>query len=90
MMKARRSGAAGRRGGTGVEAIQRATERFPVDGLDCAECGRGVRSALKDLPGVQAVAVNVAGQEIAVTFDPARLGPPAIRARLEGLGLGCL
>ena len=70
-------------------APARATERIPVVGLDCAACGNDLRAALRRLLGVQAVAVNVGAQEVAVTYDPARTSVPAIRAHLEGLGIGC-
>ena len=69
--------------------VSRVTERFPVEGLDCQDCGDGARAALRRLPGVQAVAVNVGAQEIAVTFDPGRVDGPAIRAQLASAGLGC-
>jgi hypothetical protein len=34
------------------------------------------------------VAPNVSAQEVAVTFDPGRISPAAVRARLDALGLG--
>ena len=40
------------------------------------------------LPGVLAVAPNVSTQEVAVTYDPRRLTPDAIRVRLDAIGLG--
>jgi hypothetical protein len=43
---------------------------------------------MRQLPGVQAVAPNVAGREVAITFDPQRLSPDAIRAHLDTLNLG--
>jgi len=69
--------------------LARATHRFPVEGLDCGECGATVRDGLRQLPGVQAINVNAAGQEIAVTFDPTRVNQSVIRTKLESLGIGC-
>ena len=75
--------------GAAGQAAPRVTERVPVSGLDCSACGGDLRAALRQLPGVQAVAVNVSGQEIAVTFDPSRVSLPAIRAHMEGIDIGC-
>ena len=68
---------------------QRITVRFPVAGLDCTGCGGNLRTAMRRLPGVQAVAPNVPAQEVAVTFDPDRISPGAIQSHLAALGLGC-
>ena len=76
-------------GGQAAQAAQRATERVPVTGLDCSACGTQVRDGLRRLPGVLSVAVNVPAQEIAVTYDPGRVSVPAIRAHMEGIGIGC-
>ncbi len=70
-------------------SLPRTTERFQVEGLDCGECGTNIRTGLRQLAGVQAINVNVAAQEIAVTFDPNRVQPDAIRVQLEQLGVGC-
>jgi len=69
--------------------LSRTTERFAVDGLDCASCGAELRTNLRALPGIQAINVNLSASEIAVTFDPSRVDPTAIKTRLESLGLGC-
>jgi Cu+-exporting ATPase len=37
-----------------------ATRTFPVTGMTCASCVRGVEKALKGQPGVEKVAVNLA------------------------------
>ncbi len=69
--------------------LARTTERFSVEGLDCAACGADLRTNLRQLPGIQAVNVNVPASEIAVTFDPERVDPTAIKLKLQTLGLGC-
>ena len=71
------------------ETLARTTTRFPVEGLDCASCGAELRTNLRTLPGVQAINVNISASEIAVTFDPSRIEPTAIKTKLESLGLGC-
>ena len=69
--------------------LSRTTSRFPVEGLDCASCGAELRTNLRTLPGIQAVNVNIAASEIAVTFDPTQVDPPTLKTTLESLGLGC-
>ncbi|HEV2124773.1 MAG TPA: cation transporter [Chloroflexota bacterium] len=65
------------------------TERFPVENLDCSSCGSNLRTAVRSLTGVLAVAPNVTAREVAVTFDPSRVSSDAIKAHLNALGLGC-
>ncbi len=72
-----------------VQTLSRTTERFAVEGLDCAACGADLRTNLRQLPGIQAVNVNIPASEIAVTFDPERVDPTAIKLKLQTLGLGC-
>ena len=67
----------------------RATQRFAAEGLDCPSCGADVRDGLRQLTGIFAVSVNVQAQEIAVTFDPARVAPDQIQGRLSEIGFGC-
>jgi Cu2+-exporting ATPase len=69
--------------------LARTTERFPVEGLYCASCAADLPTNHRTLPAIQAVNFNLAASEIAVTFDPARVGPTAIKQKLETLGLGC-
>lgn len=78
-----------RRARASTPALQRTTHRFPVEGLDCSACGADLRLKLRELPGVQAINVNVSASEIAVTFDPDRVDPPTIQGKLDTLGLGC-
>jgi Cu+-exporting ATPase len=72
-----------------AQSSGRITEHIAVSGLDCADCGADMRAAVRQLAGVQAVAVNVNAQQISVTFDPTRTNVPAIRAHLETVGIGC-
>jgi Cu+-exporting ATPase len=78
------------RAARGAAAVStRATQRFAAEGLDCPSCGAEVRDGLRQLTGIFAVSVNVQAQEIAVTFDPARVAPDQIQGRLSEIGFGC-
>src|SRR3990172_13358236 len=45
---------------------------IPVEGMTCASCVSHVENALKELPGVSDVAVNLATNKASLAFDPAR------------------
>ena len=51
-------------------AVERRT--LPVRGMHCAACVSKVEGALRSVPGVAEVAVNLATERATVTFDPAR------------------
>lgn len=52
--------------------MTRETE-FAIEGMTCASCVGRVERALKALPGVETVAVNLATERALVTYDPATL-----------------
>jgi Cu+-exporting ATPase len=58
---------------------------LPVEGMTCATCAGRVEQALRALPGVEA-AVNLAGEQAHVEFDPARAAPVDLLRAIEGAG----
>ena len=62
------------------------TITFEVEGMTCGGCVAGVTRVLKAVAGVGDVAVTLTPGSARVTFDPARTGPPALRAAIEGAG----
>jgi Cu+-exporting ATPase len=48
---------------------------LPVQGMTCASCVGHVERALTELPGVERVAVNLATERAALSYDPAQTGP---------------
>jgi Cu+-exporting ATPase len=46
---------------------------LPVQGMTCASCVSHVEGALKDLPGVSNVVVNLATNRASLTYDPTRV-----------------
>jgi len=44
---------------------------FPIEGMTCATCVFRVEKALKAVPGVESVAVNLALNEATVAYAPA-------------------
>jgi P-type Cu+ transporter len=62
------------------------TIHLPVTGMSCASCAATVERALKEIDGVQAAAVNFAGDQATVTFDPRTVGLHAIVRRIRAAG----
>lgn len=54
--------------------------------IHCAGCAQRIGNALRRLPGVAEVQASPQTQRVAVTFDPALVGPEKVRAKLEQLG----
>ncbi|MDH5773932.1 MAG: cation transporter [Nitrospirota bacterium] len=44
-------------------------QHFPVKGMTCGNCVRHVETALKSLPGIAQLEVNLEKQEALVEFD---------------------
>jgi Cu+-exporting ATPase len=59
---------------------------LPVEGMTCAACAARVERGLAALPGVTVAHVNLASGRATVAFDPERLGPPDLAARVVDLG----
>ncbi len=70
-----------------VEPAEEIRERtLRVDGMDCASCVAHVEKAIKKLPGIQHVAVNLALGRAQVKFDPAAVDEEQIAAEVTGAG----
>jgi copper chaperone CopZ len=54
--------------------------------IHCTGCEQRIANALRRLPGVLRVLASAQSQRVAVTIDPAQVGPEQVRARLEQLG----
>ena len=62
---------------------------FTVTGeqkIHCAGCEERITNALRRLPGIQDVQASHETQRVVVTFDPARVSPDTVKAKLEQLG----
>ena len=56
-----------------------------VQGMTCASCAARVERALK-IDGVQDVSVNLATEKASVTFDPQKVGVPALLGAVKARG----
>ena len=61
---------------------------LPITGMTCANCVATVERNLKKLDGVDSAVVNLSSERATLSFDTAKLGLPAIIARVERAGYG--
>jgi len=69
----------------GTEAVQAEEGAVPaqkfllqVQGLSCASCEEKIRSALRAIPGVRSVAVNLADRTVTVEYQDGSADPKAL------------
>ena len=62
------------------------TMQAPVSGMHCAACSARIERVVAAMPGVDAIAVNLADASMQVRFDPDAISLDAIRARVADLG----
>lgn len=58
--------------------------RIPT--MDCAACAIGIERMLCNVPGVTSASVHYATKLADVSYDPARISPPALIARIDATG----
>lgn len=59
---------------------------LPVQGMTCASCVSHVERALKELPGIEGVAVNLATNKASLTYDPSRVTLGEMARAVDGVG----
>ncbi len=76
--------------GKNENGIEKAKETLtlPITGMSCAACSNRVEKALRSLPGVAAANVNLVMGQGTVSYDPYRVKPRQIVARVVDLGFG--
>jgi P-type Cu+ transporter len=59
---------------------------LPISGMTCASCVSHVESALKELPGVSNIVVNLGTNKANLSYDPQRLKLDDMRRAVEDVG----
>jgi P-type Cu+ transporter len=59
---------------------------LPVEGMTCASCVQRVEKTLKKVEGVKDANVNLATENVALSFDPAKTSLRALSAAIEDVG----
>jgi Cu+-exporting ATPase len=66
--------------------VGRETLQLQVTGMSCASCGAGIEGAVKVLPGIAAVAVNLSAGTAKVEYYPGTITPAQIKKTIRDLG----
>jgi Cu+-exporting ATPase len=62
------------------------TLTLPIEGMTCSSCVSHVQEALAALPGVSAVAVNLATAKATLTYNEGKVGLPDMQNAVAGVG----
>ena len=60
--------------------------RFHVEAMHCADCLGSIDQALRDLPGVYLIEIDMQGEEIRVDFEPGQADLQAMAAAISRVG----
>ncbi|EFI53567.1 cation diffusion facilitator family transporter [Afipia sp. 1NLS2] len=60
--------------------------RYRITGMDCPSCAAKIEGTTRKLPGVTAVQVSLASQEMTIRVDDAARRLPEVERTIEGLG----
>ena len=61
-------------------------KHFPIEGMTCANCVRHVEKALKPLPGISHLEVNLEKHEALIEYDSSALTHAIITSTLKEAG----
>ncbi|RMH32495.1 MAG: heavy-metal-associated domain-containing protein [Nitrospirae bacterium] len=62
------------------------TEHFPVQGMTCENCVRHVEKALRSVPGVASVTVDLTNHRATVEYDSAVVSRETLAAAVADAG----
>ena len=62
------------------------TVTYTAPAISCVHCRRAIEGAVRALPGVQSVHVEIPTKTVTVSFDPAQATPSQIEATLDEEG----
>ena len=61
-------------------------QHFPIQGMTCGNCVRHVEQALKDLPGISQLEVDLEKQQASVEYDSSCITYEAMASALKEAG----
>ncbi len=61
-------------------------QHFPIEGMTCANCVRHVEKALKQLPGISHLEVNLEKHEALIEYDSIALTHATMASTLKEAG----
>jgi mercuric ion binding protein len=83
----RREAAASSGGASAAQSAATRTVAVPVDGMICQVCAGGVKSALKEVPGVQNVEVSLEKRSAVIRYEDGRVTFDQLTRAITDLGL---
>lgn len=63
-----------------------ATVAFTIDGMHCNSCAMSIDWEVEELDGIVDASTSFARQTTVVTYDPAKVEPPAILSAIRRAG----
>jgi P-type Cu+ transporter len=72
----------------GVYKMDTRQSTMQITGMTCAACAARIEKGLGRLEGVDQANVNLALERATVTYDPEKVSPEALEAKVEALGYG--
>jgi copper chaperone CopZ len=63
-----------------------ASARFTVKGMNCGSCAERVENAVRQLPGISSVRVDLASGDVLVEHQPEKVTPEQIRQQIAAAG----
>jgi P-type Cu+ transporter len=69
-----------------MDKLKQASINLFIGGMSCASCVANVEGALKSVPGVNNVIVNLAAGKASVEYDPMQTSPQALKKAVEEIG----
>jgi Cu+-exporting ATPase len=82
--------AAGNEVTVSADVQEKESLRFNIRGMSCASCAATIEKRLRELPGIQYVAVNLAGNFGQVDFNPATLSAAEVYTAVSAAGFQAL
>lgn len=64
-------------------------ETYTITGMSCAACSSAVERVTRKIAGVESSSVNLATGRMTISYDPDKVTPELIVARVERAGFGC-
>jgi copper chaperone CopZ len=62
------------------------TTRFVVEGMSCDSCAERVEKAVRQLPGISSVQVDLPSGSVAIEHEPEKAAPEQIRQQIVAAG----
>ena len=70
----------------GMDQKKTATAQFHIEGMSCASCVARVEKAIRQLPGIDSLTIDLASGKATIAYDVAKVSPEQIRDKVLAAG----